>query len=99
MGAVYDVIVDLRAESPTYRHHFGVVLSAQDRRMVFVGEGFAHGFQTLEDGSEVFYQISQFYAPEHATGVRWNDPAFGITWPLRPSVMSDRDRAYPDFVP
>ena len=97
MGAVYDVIVDLRAHSPTFRHHFGVVLDAQDRRMLFAGEGFAHGFQTLEDATEVFYQISEFYAPEHAAGVRWNDPAFGITWPLPPTVMSERDRTYRDF--
>jgi dTDP-4-dehydrorhamnose 3,5-epimerase len=97
VGAVYDVIVDLRAHSPTFRHHFGVVLDAQDRRMLFAGEGFAHGFQTLEDATEVFYQISEFYAPEHAAGVRWNDPAFGITWPLPPTVMSERDRTYRDF--
>ena len=99
MGAVYDVIVDLRVHSSTFRQHFGVLLNADNRRMLFVGEGFAHGFQTLEDATEVFYQISEFYARDHAAGVRWNDPAFGITWPLPPSVMSERDRTYPDFLP
>ena len=97
MGAVYDVIVDLRAESPTFRQHFGVVLSAQDRRMLFVPEGFANGFQTLEDDSEVLYLMSEFYSPEHAAGVRWNDGALAIKWPLPPSVMSERDRSYPDL--
>ncbi|MGB2655142.1 MAG: dTDP-4-dehydrorhamnose 3,5-epimerase, partial [Candidatus Acidiferrum sp.] len=80
-GSVYDVIVDLRPESATFREYVSVVLSAENGKMLYVPEEFAHGFQTLEDNTEVFYQMSQFYAPEHARGVRWNDPAFGIAWP------------------
>ncbi len=97
MGSIHDVIVDLRRDSPTFRGHFGTVLSANNRRMLYVPEGFAHGFQTLEDNTEVFYQISEFYAPDSARGVRWDDPAFGITWPPADRIMNERDRAYPDF--
>ncbi len=99
MGAVYDVIIDLRPGSPTAMQHIGVVLDAQNRRMLYVPEGFAHGFQTLEDDSEVFYQMSEFYSPAHSRGARWDDPTFGIVWPLQPTVMSDNDRCYPDFRP
>ncbi|HEY0789639.1 MAG TPA: dTDP-4-dehydrorhamnose 3,5-epimerase [Chthoniobacterales bacterium] len=94
-GAVYDVIVDLRPGSATYLQHFGVELSASSRRSLFVPEMFAHGFQTLEDDTEVFYQMSQFHAPDHAAGLRYNDPALGIDWPLPVSVMSDKDRTWP----
>jgi dTDP-4-dehydrorhamnose 3,5-epimerase len=94
-GAVYDVIVDLRPGSSTYLQHFGVELSARSRRSLFVPEMFAHGFQTLEDDTEVFYQMSQFYAPDHAAGLRYNDPELGIAWPLPVSVMSDKDRTWP----
>ena len=87
-GAIYDVIVDLRPESPSCRRHFATVLSAENRAMLYVPEGFAHGFQTLEDGTEVFYQMSKFHAPECARGVRWNDPAFAIEWPIRGSRSS-----------
>ena len=80
-GSIYDVIVDLRPESATFKEYVSVVLSAENGKMLYVPEEFAHGFQTLEDNTEVFYQMSQFYAPEHARGVRWNDPAFGIAWP------------------
>jgi len=97
MGAIYDVIVDLRPESPTCQQHFGMVLSAQNREMLYVPEGFAHGFLTLEDNTEVFYQMSEFYAPDCARGVRWNDPAFGIRWPAEVQVISDRDRNLADF--
>jgi dTDP-4-dehydrorhamnose 3,5-epimerase len=96
-GAIYDVIVDLRPASPTLRQWLGVELSAANRRMLYIPEGFAHGFQTLSDNSEVFYQMAAFYAPDYARGVRWNDPAFGIVWPETPQVISARDQAYPDF--
>jgi dTDP-4-dehydrorhamnose 3,5-epimerase len=98
-GAIYDVIIDLRPESPTYTHHVGVVLNAQNRTMFYVPEGFAHGFQTLEDDTEVFYQMSEFYAPESARGVRWDDRTFDIRWPDGELTINDRDRTYPDFVP
>jgi dTDP-4-dehydrorhamnose 3,5-epimerase len=96
-GSIYDAIIDLRPEASTFKQYFGLVLTAPSHKMLYVPEGFAHGFVTLEDNTEVFYQISEFYSPEHAKGVRWNDPAFGIEWPLIPSTMSDRDRNYPDF--
>jgi dTDP-4-dehydrorhamnose 3,5-epimerase len=98
-GAIYDVIIDLRPGSPTFTRWIGVELSAENRRMLYVPEGCAHGFQTLIDDSEVFYQISEFYAPESARGVRWNDPRFGITWPLEVAAMSDKDRLCKDFDP
>jgi len=97
-GAIYDVIVDLRADSKTFRQWFAVELSSDTRRMLYIPDGLAHGFQTLTDGVEVFYQMSEFYAPECARGVRWNDPAFGIRWPLEVAMISERDRTYPDFV-
>lgn len=96
-GAVHDVIVDVRPDSPTFRDYIGVLLTADNRRSLHVPEGFAHGFLTLEDSTEVFYQMSEFYAPEAATGFRWNDPIFGIKWPSEVSVISERDRTYPDF--
>ena len=96
-GAIWDVIIDLRPESPAYRKHFGVRLDPSEDRMLYVPEGFAHGFLTLEDDTTVDYQMSQYYAPSHGAGVRWNDPAFGIRWPFEPTVMADRDRNYPDF--
>jgi dTDP-4-dehydrorhamnose 3,5-epimerase len=96
-GAVYDVIVDLRRESNTYMKHYGVQLDAENRWMLFIPEGFAHGFLTLKDNTEVFYQMSEFYAPGSAKGFRWNDPAFGIWWPRDVTVISERDRNYPDF--
>ena len=96
-GAIYDVIIDLRPQSPAFKRHLGVVLTAKNYTMVYVPEGFAHGFQSLEDDSEVFYQMSEFYAPPYSRGVRWNDPAFGIQWPIREPIMLERDRNYPDF--
>ena len=96
-GAIHDVIIDLRPESPTFKQHTAVVLTAQNRKMLYVPEGFAHGFLTLEDHTEVFYQMSEFYAPEYARGVRWNDPVFNIQWPTAVQVISDRDRNYSDF--
>ena len=96
-GAIYDVIIDLRRQSATYKHWIGVELTAENYRMVYVPKGFAHGFLTLRDESEVFYQMSQFYSLEHARGVRWDDPAFGIKWPIGVSVITERDRSYADF--
>lgn len=94
-GAIHDVIVDLREDSPTCRQWAGVELSAGNRRMLYVPEGFAHGFQSLEDDSEVFYQMSEFYFPGYARGIRWDDPALGISWPLQDPIMSAKDRSYP----
>src|SRR5215469_4975006 len=96
-GAIYDVVVDLRPYSPSYRDWVAVVLTGANRRMVYVPEGCGHGFLTLEDETEVFYQMSEFYNPDSARGVRWNDPAFQIVWPKQVEIISDRDRAYPDF--
>ncbi len=97
-GAIHDVILDLRPQSPTFRKWFAVELSADNRRMLYVPAGFAHGFQSLTDNTEVFYQISTPYHPESARGVRWDDPAFGIEWPATERIISDKDRHYPDFV-
>ena len=97
MGGIFDVIVDLRPESPTFKHYFAEIITAEDRRMIYIPEGFAHGFLTLQDGTELLYQMSGFYSPDHARGVRWNDPAFGIEWPTEVKVISDRDKNYPDF--
>lgn len=96
-GAIYDVIVDLRPDSPTHRRWIGVELTADNRRMLYVPEGFAHGYLTLVDESEVFYQTSQFYAPAFARGVRYDDPAFGIAWPIGIAVISDADRNWPAY--
>jgi dTDP-4-dehydrorhamnose 3,5-epimerase len=97
-GALYDVIVDLRTDSPTFRSWLGIELDDENRRMLYVPRGFAHGFQTLRDGTEVFYMISEGHVPGAAAGVRWNDPSFGIEWPIpEPTVISDKDRSWPDF--
>jgi dTDP-4-dehydrorhamnose 3,5-epimerase len=96
-GSIYDVIVDLRRASPTFKQWTALVLTAQNRNMAYVPKGCAHGFLTLEDETEVFYQISQLYDPEAARGVRWDDPAFGIEWPEAVEVISERDRTYPNF--
>jgi dTDP-4-dehydrorhamnose 3,5-epimerase len=96
-GAIYDVIVDLRPDSATFKHHHGATLSAENHSMLYVPEGCAHGFLTLSGNTEVFYQISEFYVPELSRGVRWNDAAFGIAWPAEVLVISGRDNTYPDF--
>lgn len=96
-GAIHDVIIDLRPESPTFKQHFSAVLTSGSYFMLYVPEGLAHGFLTLEDGTEVFYQMSDFYDPACARGVRWDDPAFGIRWPREVGIISERDRSYPDF--
>jgi len=98
-GAIYDVVLDLRPSSPRFREWFAAVLTADNRKAVYIPEGCAHGFMTLEDDTEVLYQITEFYHAESARGVRWNDPAFEITWPGAVEVISERDRTYPDFTP
>jgi len=98
-GAIYDVIVDLRSGSPSRAQWFGVELTADNRRMLYVPEGFAHGYQTLADDTEVTYQVSAFYAPDVERGLRWNDSAFGIEWPITDNVtLSEKDKAWPDYL-
>jgi dTDP-4-dehydrorhamnose 3,5-epimerase len=97
MGAVFDVIIDLRSDSRTYLNWIGIELSADNRRMLYVPRGFAHGYVTLCDNAEVSYQVSEFYAKNSERGVRWNDPAFGITWPIEPRVISNKDNSHPLF--
>jgi len=97
-GSIYDVIIDLRPASATFKEYFAVELSGKNRRMLYIPEDFAHGFQTLQADTEVFYQMAQGYSTEHARGVRWNDPAFGIEWPKDERIIIERDRNYPDFV-
>jgi dTDP-4-dehydrorhamnose 3,5-epimerase len=96
-GAIYDVIVDLRPTSTTFLQWFGVELTMENHLAVYVPQGFAHGFETLSNDCEVFYQMSEFFAPNHARGFRWDDPLIGITWPIPVSVISDRDRNYDDL--
>ncbi|MEC0133031.1 MULTISPECIES: dTDP-4-dehydrorhamnose 3,5-epimerase [Paenibacillus] len=96
-GAIYDVIIDLCQTSDTYLRWYAIELNENNGRMLYVPEGFAHGFQTLEDNTEVFYQMSEFYHPDCATGVRWDDPTFGIRWPLTNYIMNDKDRNYPNW--
>ena len=96
-GRIYDVIVDLRPDSPSYCQWEALELSEDNRKIRFIPGGFAHGFQTLTDNAEVHYQMFEFYCPDHAEGVRWNDPVFAIQWPSPPSVISARDSSYPDF--
>ena len=97
-GAIHDVILDLRPDSAALGKHVAVTLRARDGRMLYIPTGVYHGFLTLEDESEVFYQMSEFYEPSAASGVRWNDPAFGIEWPEPVRVISERDATYPDWV-
>lgn len=98
-GRIFDVAVDLRPGSPTFRQWTGVELGADDGRAFLIGRGLAHGFLTLEPDTDVFYAIDRFFEPGKGEGVRWNDPAFAIDWPAEPRVISDRDAAYPDFAP
>jgi len=98
-GSLLDVIVDLRPESPTFLQHFQVELSAENRTSLFVPKGFAHGFITLEDNTEAFYLVTEFYAPDRERGLRYNDPKLGIKWPMAPVVISDKDNKWPDFNP
>jgi len=96
-GAIYDVVLDLRPQSPKFKDAVGVTLTAEKRNMIYVPEGCAHGFLTLEEGTEVFYQMSEFQSPESARGVRFDDPVFRIAWPEKIEVISERDRNYPNF--
>ena len=96
-GAIYDVILDLRSDSETYMQWVSAELTEENHKMFYVPEGFAHGYQTLSEPAEVIYQVSQFYAPESASGVRHNDPAFGIRWPLEVTAISELDKKWPDF--
>lgn len=98
-GAIYDVAVDLRPESPTFRDHVAVELSAANRAMLYIPEGLAHGFQTLVDDTEVFYQMSEAYVAASARGVRYDDPAFAIAWPIADPIVIERDATYRDFEP
>jgi dTDP-4-dehydrorhamnose 3,5-epimerase len=97
-GSIWDAIVDLRPDSPTYTRYVGMKLTAESGRALYVPEGMAHGFVTLEDGCEVSYQMTQVYEPAAGRGVRWNDPAFGIAWPVANPILHPRDATYPDFV-
>jgi len=97
-GSIYDVIIDIRRSSPTFKQHFAVELSAENHKMLYIPEEFAHGFQTLQDDTEIFYQMSQHFSPEHARGVRWNDPTFRIEWPEDERIIIERDQRYPDFM-
>ena len=98
-GAVYDVLVDVRPGSHTWREHLAIELDAEARQAVLIPPGVAHGFLTLTDDCELHYLMSEFHAPEAARGARYDDPAFGIVWPEEPRLVSDRDRAWPDFLP
>lgn len=98
-GSLWDVILDIRQDSPTFGQHFAAELTAENRRMVYVPKGFAHAFITLEDDTEAFYFVDEFYAPDRERGIRWDDPRFGIEWPLEPAVLSDKDKKHPDFDP
>ena len=96
-GAIYDAIIDLRPSSPTYKQWVGVKLTAESRDMFYVPEGFGHGFQVLQDDSEVFYEVTQFYHPDAERGFRYDDPSFGITWPVDVTEISDKDKNWPKF--
>jgi len=97
-GAIWDAIVDLRPDSPTYTRHFGAELTAENGRALYIPADFAHGFVTLADDTDVVYQMSEFYDPAAGRGARWNDPAFGIGWPVTDPIVNERDATYPDFV-
>lgn len=96
-GSLYDVIIDLRHDSPTYCKWIAVELSGKNYKILYVPKGFAHGFQTLEDDTVVFYQISEFYHPESSRGIKWNDPSFGISWPILDPILSEKDRSHPFY--
>jgi dTDP-4-dehydrorhamnose 3,5-epimerase len=96
-GSIYDVIIDLRPQSETFKKWFAVELSANNYKMLYIPEDFAHGFLTLENNTEVFYQMSEFYYPEHARGIRWDDAAFSVKWPYDIRFISEKDCSYPDY--
>ena len=97
-GKIFDVIVDLRIKSNSYKKWFGIELTSKNHKMLYVPKGLAHGFLTLEDNSEIFYQMSDYFVPESARGIHWNDPSIGIKWPFIPSVISERDNSYPPII-
>lgn len=97
-GKIFDAVIDLRPASATFKKWTSLILSSSSQNMIYIPEGCAHGFLTMEDDTEVFYQMSEFYSAESARGVRWNDPAFKIEWPTEVEVISERDSSYPDFV-
>jgi dTDP-4-dehydrorhamnose 3,5-epimerase len=97
MGAIFDVIVDLRPDSPTYKQWISVELNSENRKMIYVPEGFAQGYITLNDNTEICYNTSQFYSPEFARGVRYDDPSFSIKWPIEVAVISKADKSWPDY--
>jgi dTDP-4-dehydrorhamnose 3,5-epimerase len=97
MGAIFDVIIDLRPGSPAFKQWFSFELNAENRSMLYIPRGLAHGFLTLADSTEVYYQMADRFVPESAAGVRWNDPAFGIRWPAAPQIIALKDQEYPDF--
>lgn len=96
-GAIYDVIIDIRPDSPTFCQWISIDLNEHDYQMVYIPGGFAHGFQTLEDNCEVFYQMSEFYEPKYSMGIRWDDSAFQINWPIENPIISDKDKSYKNF--
>ena len=96
-GSLWDVIVDLRIDSPTYLNWYGTELNEDNRRMMFVPKGFGHGFITLTENTEALYLVTEFYSPENERGIRWNDPKIGIQWPINPEIISDKDRNHPDL--
>ncbi len=96
-GSIYDVIIDVRPDSPSYKQWIGVELTESNHRMLYVPEGFAHGFITLQDETEVTYLVSEFYTPSAEKGIRWDDPAFGVEWPVEVKVISEKDRNWPDY--
>ena len=98
-GALHDVILDIRPSSPTFGQSFGADLTADNRRMMYVPKGFAHGFITLTDDAEAYYLVDEFYAPECERGIRWNDSRFSIQWPIQPVVISEKDQGFRDFEP
>jgi dTDP-4-dehydrorhamnose 3,5-epimerase len=98
-GALYDVILDLRIDSTTFGQGFSAILTADNRRMIYAPKGFAHGFLTLEENTEAFYFVDEFYSPEHERGVRYNDPRFGLRWPSDPIAISEKDKSHRDFDP
>ncbi len=96
-GSIFDVMIDLRKESPTYKKWFGVELTEENRKSLFVPKGFAHGYMTLEDNTEVTYLVTQFYTPEADSGIKFNDPAFNIEWPMTPVIVSEKDANHPAY--
>ena len=98
-GKIFDVIIDLRSDSNSFKKWFGIELTSENYKMLYVPKGFAHGFLTLEDNSEIFYQMSDCFVPKSALGIPWNDPSIGIKWPFTPSIISQRDNSYSPIIP